>query len=182
MTFVCATGAVAACCSRWRTIGNINSNSFEDIWNGAPRRRIILSILNGRPEAECDDCPQIRGADYANKEEDFLKPANADAGILKERDKSFETLPSLKGLDSAFRGGVAALVEGHIHTALKIFSDLDAQFPDFFEIKNNLAVAHLYHGDAEICRELFDVIRRIPHGEQFMESNSRALETLIRGT
>ena len=87
MVFVCATGAVAACCSRWRTVGDITRNCFEDIWNGMPRRRIILSILNGRPEEGCGDCPQIRGVDYANREEDFLKPSSMDARIRKERDE-----------------------------------------------------------------------------------------------
>lgn len=179
MAFVCATGAIAACCSRWLTVGNINSNSFEDIWNGMPRRRIALSILNGRAEEECSDCPQIRGVDYGNREEDFLKFTDTDARIHEERGRSFETLPSLEGLESAFRRGVTAIVEGHLHTALRIFSDLDAKFPDFFEIKNNLAVAHLYNGNVEICRELFDAIRKIPHNEQLIQTNSRTLDNSL---
>jgi len=178
MFFVCATGAVAACCSRWLTVGNINDNSFEDIWSGMPRRNIALAILNGRPEGECKDCPQIRGLDYRNSEEDFLKPTNTDERILAERNKSVGTLPSLSWLGSAFREGVAAFTGGHLHTAMKIFSDLDAEFPDFFEIKNNLAVAHLYHGDVDKCRELFSAIQEIPHNESLMRSSLEALNVL----
>lgn len=178
MFFVCATGAVAACCSRWRIVGNISDNSYEEIWNGMPRRRIALDVLNGRPEGECKDCPQLRSVDYRNSEEEFMKPTNADERILAERDKSIGTLPSLSGLGSAFRGGVTAFVEGHLHTAIKVFSDLNEEFPDFFEIKNNLAIAHLYHGDVEKCRDLFTAIQQLPHNESLMRSSLEALGAL----
>ncbi len=179
MFFVCATGKVASCCSRWLTIGDITNNDFEDIWNGMPRRKIALAVLNGRPEDKCRDCPQIRGVDYSQNEESFFKPTNADTMLLEERNKSLQPLPSLAGLDRAFRSGVAAFTEGHLHAALEIFSSLEAQYPDFFEIKNNLAVAHLYHGDMEKCRELFAAIRKIPHNVSLMRSNFQVLDTLL---
>jgi MoaA/NifB/PqqE/SkfB family radical SAM enzyme len=178
MTFVGANGAVAACCSRWITIGNIHDNPFEDIWNGAPRRRIALAILNGRPEAECEGCPQIRGADYEKNEEDFLKPRNLETTILAEKTKSIGVLPSLDGLDSAFRIGVTALLGGDLQAAVRVFTALDTKFPDFFEIKNNLAAAHYYLGNVKKCRELLHMIKSIPHNKRLMESNLESLEQL----
>lgn len=178
MGFVGANGAVAACCSRWLTIGNINDNRFEDIWNGMPRRTIALSLLNGRPLGVCASCPQIPGAGCGNSEQDFLRPENLDAQILAEKKKSIRRLPSLEGLDETFHLGVAALLGGSHREAADIFASLEAKFPDFFEIKNNLAIAHFYLGDMQKCRNILDAIARIPHNEPLIQSNLNALRML----
>jgi hypothetical protein len=169
-------GIVAACCSHWLTMGNIHDNGFQDIWNGAPRRKLALGILNGCPEAACADCLQIRGADYGQNEEDFLNSADRDLAILKEKTMSIGTLPSLKGLDAAFGFGAAALMEGDFHSAANIFSGLETKFPDFFEIKNNLAATHFFLGNIDKCREVLRSIERIPHNQRLIQSNLMFLD------
>jgi MoaA/NifB/PqqE/SkfB family radical SAM enzyme len=175
MTFISANGAVAACCNRWITIGNIHDNRFEDIWNGIPRRKIALGILNGSPEPACANCQQIVGADYEQNEEDFLKPSDLDSAILAEKTRGVGKLPSLDGLDDAFHTGVSAFLGGDLQAAVSVFSVLDTMFPDFFEIKNNLAAAHYYLGNVENCGELLHMITKIPHNKRIIQSNFESL-------
>lgn len=177
MAFVGANGAVAACCHRWVTIGHLTENSFEDIWNGMPRRRIALAILNGKPEPECRDCSQIRGVDYERNEDDFLKPGDLESFILAEKTGNSAKLPSLDGLEVGFRFGVAALVRGELEAAVAVLSDLEEKFPDYFEIKNNLAAAYYHLGDSEKCKALLYSIAEIPHNETLSRLNlARALQ------
>ena len=154
------------------TIGNIDDNRFEDIWNGAPRRKIALALLNGRPEEACTGCPLIGGADY-EKTEGFLMPE--DSRILAEKSKNIGKLPSLEGLEEAFQSGVAALKGGNHQEAVRVFSSLAARFQDFFEIWNNLAVAYYHLGNLERCREILDDVGRIPHFERIVQANLNAL-------
>ena len=83
-----------------------------------------------------------------------------------EKTKYFEKLPCLKGLDTEFGSGVAALLDGNFQGAANIFSTLDTRFPAFFEIKNNLAVAHAYLENFERCREVLQALTKIPHIEK----------------
>jgi MoaA/NifB/PqqE/SkfB family radical SAM enzyme len=166
MAFIGANGAVAACCSRWLTIGDLNDNSFTDIWNGMPRRRLALAVLNDRPQAVCQDCPQIRGADYVQSREDFLKPADSEEKTWLEKTRCIQKLPRLNGLDRAFGSGIAALLSGNVQSAVDIFSDLDLRFPDFFEIKNNLGVALAHLGRIEECHAVMNALLKIPHYEK----------------
>lgn len=166
MAFISANGSVAACCSRWLTIGNLNDNCFQDIWNGIPRRSLALAILNGRPQGACQDCPQLRGVDYARNQEDFLTPGDLEEKIRLEKNKCIEKLPFVQGLDTAFGSGVAALLDGNFQGAANIFNTLDTRFPDFFEIKNNLAVAYAYLENFEQCRKVLHALTKIPHNEK----------------
>ncbi len=171
MTFVGSNGAVAACCHRWLTIGHLGVNSFEDIWNGMPRRRIALAIVNGRTEPECKDCSQIKGVDYGRNEDDFLKLGDLESCILEGKTRTIGKLPSLEGLEITFRLGVAALVGGEPEAAVGIFSSLADKFPDYFEISNNLAVAYHYLGNTEKCKALLCSIEAIPHNEALTRLN-----------
>ena len=102
-TFVGANGVVAACCSKWTTIGNLHDNLFEDIWNCTPRRKIAPGILNGSLEAVCANCPQIQSVDYAQNEGDFLRSADLDQAIIEAEAKSVGLLPTLQGLNAPLR-------------------------------------------------------------------------------
>jgi MoaA/NifB/PqqE/SkfB family radical SAM enzyme len=166
MAFIGPNGSVAACCSRWPTIGNLMDNCFRDIWNGLPRRRLALAIINDRPQGVCQDCAQIRGRDYAHNRDDFFTPSKLEALIRKEKSRRIEKLPCLDGLATAFDAGVAALLGGGFQKAVDIFSTLDANFGDFFEIKNNLAVAHAQLGNYEQCRAVLAALINIPHNEK----------------
>jgi MoaA/NifB/PqqE/SkfB family radical SAM enzyme len=178
MTFVGANGAVAACCSRWIPIGHLSENPFEEIWNGWPRRRIQLAILNKSPEGICRHCPQILGVDYAQTEADFFKPRKLDAAILTSKAENIGTLPALDGLRDGFRRATAALLGGDAAAAVQFFTALDTRFPDHFEIRNNLAAGYLYLGNIRKCRELLQAIRTIPHNEKLIQSNLEYLSGL----
>lgn len=176
MAFVGANGAVAACCNRWTTVGNIRDNRFDDIWNGTPRRKIALGILNGSPEASCDNCQQLREVEYAQNEDDFFKSEDLDRMILDEKTKSIGILPSLEGLESTFGSAVRALLDGDLQAAVSLLSALEAKFPDFFEIKNNLAACHFYLGKVDKCREIFHSVEKIPHNKKLVQWNIELLE------
>jgi MoaA/NifB/PqqE/SkfB family radical SAM enzyme len=171
MTFIGANGSVAACCSRWLAIGHLNDNSFQDIWNGMPRRSLALDIINGRPHGNCQDCTQILGADYVRNRASFLKPRGLEEKILLEKTRWIGKLPCLRGLDTAFSSGVAAFLNGDLHIAADIFGNLDIKFPEFFEIKNNLAVTHANLGNFEQCREVLQELTKIPHIEKIFQQS-----------
>jgi len=171
MTFVGANGTVAACCSRWVAIGHLSENSFEDIWNGLPRRQIALANLNGSPAGLCRHCPQFLGVNYETNEEDYLKFKDVETAVVAEKTKHIGKLPSLEGLNAGFRSGVEALADGDYQEAVRIFAALDSKFPHYFEIKNNLAAAFFYLGNHEKCMEILDTIKRMPHNKAILRSN-----------
>ncbi len=43
-------------CCRSRKIGNINENSFEEIWNGDNYKRVRRQLLNSERPKECNNC------------------------------------------------------------------------------------------------------------------------------
>lgn len=180
IAFVAANGTIAACCSRWLAVGSLEQNCFTDIWNGMVRRKLALAVLNGKPEEGCSHCRQPHGVDYGKDAEGFFKPADYETIILTEKSKNIGTLPSLEGLEEQFRAGVAALIGQETHRALHIFSALEARFPDFFEIKNNLAAAHFLLGNIEKCKEIFGQIKKIPHNEKIAGSNLMVLHQAVR--
>jgi wyosine [tRNA(Phe)-imidazoG37] synthetase (radical SAM superfamily) len=81
-TFLAANGQVAACCSRWLTIGDLLANGFEDIWNGQPHRRICFGVLNHQPVASCESCRQLQAVDYRINAGAFIKNHKADETLL----------------------------------------------------------------------------------------------------
>jgi MoaA/NifB/PqqE/SkfB family radical SAM enzyme len=182
MTFVGATGAVAACCSRWPAIGHLSENSFQDIWNGMPRRNIALAILNGAPQGVCKHCPQFLGVNYQANEEDFLKSEDLETEIVAEKNKNIGRLPSLEGLGAGFSSSVSALTKGDFQGAASALSNLESKFPDYFEIKNNLAVALFYLGNVEKCMEILHTIGRIPHNDSILRSNLESLRQLLNSS
>ena len=74
-------------------------------------------------------------------------------------------LPSTQGLDRDFQEGVLALFNKNLEKAVEIFLKLEKQFPDFYEIKNNLAVAYEYLGNKEKSLDLERQIKAMPHIE-----------------
>ncbi|MDR3567077.1 MAG: radical SAM/SPASM domain-containing protein [Syntrophobacteraceae bacterium] len=175
MAFVGANATIAACCSSWLAIGSLVENSFMDIWNGMPRRKLALGVLNAKPEEGCSHCRQIRGVNTKEDEDGFFRPADYETKILAEKSKTIGRLPSLAGMDEEFRAGVEALAGRQTYRAVNIFSALEAKFPDFFEIKNNLAAAHFYLGNFEKCKEMLCKIKKIPHNEKIVEANRMVL-------
>jgi len=62
--YICIDGDVKFCChmepkngEQNMILGNLNSQSFEDIWNGFLARRIRRQLSNGVMPAECWACP-----------------------------------------------------------------------------------------------------------------------------
>lgn len=178
-TFIGANGAVAACCSRWITIGSLFENPFEDIWNSMAHRRLSFGIFYNRPIERCKTCQQIHPVNFQGCEDDFFKEQDADKALLEEKTKKVEKLPSLNGLNIAFQSGVEAIIYKDFHKALDIFSQLENKFPEFYEIKNNLAVAHYYLGNIEKCIEIFQSIKKLPHNEKFINQNLEKLQDIV---
>lgn len=53
---VAEDGNVRNCCYTSPTIGNLNEQDFEEIWNGAPVQELRQSFLEGRPPEGCRTC------------------------------------------------------------------------------------------------------------------------------
>lgn len=165
-TFIGANGAVAACCNRWVGIGSLMQNSFEDIWNGMPHRKIGFGVVNGKPEPSCKNCRLIRPIDYRTDEDNFFKHEESNEIFLHEKTKRIEKLPSLHGLDHDFQEGVSALFNKNLEKGVDIFLNLEKRFPDFYEINNNLAVAFAFLGDKEKSLKYQQQIKKLPHLNQ----------------
>jgi MoaA/NifB/PqqE/SkfB family radical SAM enzyme len=165
LTFVGANGTVATCSSRWVGIGSLLKNSFEDIWNGMPHRKIGFGVFNNKPEPSCKTCRLIRPINYRTDEYNFLRHEETNDIFLHEKTKQMKTLPSLHGLDRDFQEGVLALFNKNIEKAVAIFLKLEKRFPDFYEIKNNLAVAFAYLGNKEKSLDIERQIKEMPHIE-----------------
>jgi wyosine [tRNA(Phe)-imidazoG37] synthetase (radical SAM superfamily) len=164
-TFIGANGVVASCCNRWVGIGSLLENSFEDIWNGMPHRKIGFGVYNGKPESSCKNCRLTRPINYRTDEENFFRHVDTNEIFLHEKSKKMKPLPSLHGLDRDFHEGVAALFNKNLHKGVQIFSNLQKRFPDFYEIKHNLAVAFAHLGHKEKSLDLQRQIKELPHIE-----------------
>lgn len=60
---VLSSGDVNFCCFSPARVGNVNEQSFDEIWNGATMRRIRRSLAHQEMPAECQtvSCPIYRG-------------------------------------------------------------------------------------------------------------------------
>lgn len=162
-TFVGADGAVTACPSRWIRLGSLLENSFEDIWNGMPHRKIGFGVFNGKPQACCKTCRLIRPINYRTDEHNFFRQEETNEIIIHEKTKPIKKLPVLAGLDREFHEGVSALFNKNLHRGIEIFLQLEKRYPEFYEIKNNLAVAYAYLGNKEKSFTCQAQIRQMPH-------------------
>ena len=165
-TYVGSDGAVTACPNRWIHLGSLHENTFEDIWNGMPHRKIGFGVFNGNPEDSCKTCRLIRRINYRTDKHNFFRQEETDEIFLREKSKPVEKLPSLNGLDREFQKGVMALFNKNLQQGIDIFLQLEKRFPDFFEIKNNLAVAYAYLGNKEKSLQLQQQIEQMPHFER----------------
>jgi MoaA/NifB/PqqE/SkfB family radical SAM enzyme len=50
-------GRVRVCCYTSPTVGNLNTQTLEEIWNGPPVQSLRRSFLAGRPPSGCRNCP-----------------------------------------------------------------------------------------------------------------------------
>jgi radical SAM protein with 4Fe4S-binding SPASM domain len=53
---VLAEGQVTPCCESREMLGNINRQSFQEIWNGAPMRTVRAQMLRGERLSGCQKC------------------------------------------------------------------------------------------------------------------------------
>ena len=176
--FVGANGAMAACCNRWTAVGDLAENGFEDIWNGQPQRRIFFGVVNHRPVESCAKCRQLQVVNYATSPEAFVKDAGPDAAILEQKRRTVEKLPELGNLEKEFTAGFEALTgkERNRARAVDIFAGLARRFPDYYEIRNNLAIAYFLIGQPEKSMDLLAGIQSLPHNSGIVNYNFDCLK------
>ena len=174
--FLGANGHLAACCNRWLGIGDLNQNEFADIWNGMEHRRIFLGILNNDPIDACKTCKQIRSVDYFQNPADYIIPPAANEDLCNQKSRPLGRLPSLTGLEAQFHDGFEALVRKDYAEAIRLYTELERTYPDYYEIKNNLGAACYLSGRFDKSREFFERSERIPHNELVTGFNLRLLQ------
>ena len=171
IAFIGANGMVAACCNRWPHVGDLAANSFEEIWNGPLYRRIFFAALNQRPVSSCAGCRQLGIVDYLTDPGAFVKDDGADEMVLAYKRQKVVNLPPLGNLEKEFEAGFQALTSKDSRRALEIFSALVDRYPDYYEIRSNLAVAHFLDGRSEKSRASLSGIRSIPHNRGIVDYN-----------
>lgn len=176
IAFLGANGSIAACCNRWPTVGDLTSNSFEEIWNGPLLRGIFFGALNHRPVASCAGCRQLQVVDYMTDPGAFAKAGGADEAVLEQKRQRAEKLPPLGNLEKEFAAGFEALTSKGTSRALEIFSVLAEKYPEYYEIRNNLAVAYFLDSQPEKCKALFTEIQSMPHNRSIVDYNFEYLK------
>jgi wyosine [tRNA(Phe)-imidazoG37] synthetase (radical SAM superfamily) len=174
--FVGANGHLAACCNRWLGIGDLNQNEFADIWNSTAHRRIFFGIVNDDPIDACKTCRQIRRVDYFRNPDDYITSPALGKDLYNEKSRQLGRLPSLAGLDRQFDAGFNSLVTENYAEGIRIYSELDRQYPDYYEIKNNLGAAYYFSGRFEKSLEMFKCIEKVPHNHLISGFNLKLLQ------
>jgi MoaA/NifB/PqqE/SkfB family radical SAM enzyme len=177
--FVGANGLVAACCNRWPAVGDLGVNSFEEIWNGRPHRQIFFGILNHRPVESCVGCRQLGVVDYVGNHGTFVKNDGIDEAVLAQKRRGAEEVPGLGNLEREFAAGFEALTANakDLGRALDIYASLACRYPDYYEIRNNLAAAYFLDGQPEKCRAVLDDIQSLPHNQSIVQDNLAYLKS-----
>jgi hypothetical protein len=107
----------------------------------------------------------------------FLKSDAADLALLSEKRRAWDTLPALGGLDGKFAAGFDALVHNRADRSLDIFSDLLHDYPDYYEIRNNLAAAHWLNGRPEKSWEVLAPVASLAHNHAIFDYNIEFLRS-----
>jgi radical SAM protein with 4Fe4S-binding SPASM domain len=55
--FILENGNVWPCCWFYESLGNINTQSFAEIWDGPEARRLRQELLTGHLRKQCQTCP-----------------------------------------------------------------------------------------------------------------------------
>ena len=97
---------------------------------------------------------------------------------LAQKRRVAEKLPPLGNLETEFSAGFEALTGkgGNSGIALEILGALAERYPDYYEIRNNLAVAYFQNGQPEKARELLAGIHSIPHNRAILDYNVEFLK------
>jgi len=75
------SGNVMPCCSSQMVLGNLNEQSFDEIWNGPKYQRLRATVNSPKPLHDCKYCPTRLGNDPAG----FLKAIDppADSPLIE---------------------------------------------------------------------------------------------------
>ncbi len=74
-TYISVTGEVTPCCMPGRPVmGNLQEQSFEDIWNGPRYTAMRQGMQNGQPFDCCAHCSVNRREGYLPSDEDTVRP------------------------------------------------------------------------------------------------------------
>lgn len=72
-------GSVKVCCFTSPYVGNLNQQSFDEIWNGAPLQALRRSFLEGAPPEGCRTCfIFMQHQEHEAREALFFKPLAQD--------------------------------------------------------------------------------------------------------
>ena len=76
-------GQIEACCVPDRhPLGNLNEDSFVDIWHGPYYRRLRQSFHTGCWTAPCQNCNLFQSVDVGLQQSHFLTPMRDDGGLI----------------------------------------------------------------------------------------------------
>ena len=71
------SGVVMPCCSSQMVLGDLRTQSFAEIWNGARYRRLRATVNSPQPLHDCKYCPTRRGNDPQSLLKSIDPPADA---------------------------------------------------------------------------------------------------------
>lgn len=164
-------GQVEACCVPDRyPLGDLNADTFMDIWHGPYYRRLRQSFAQGVMLPGCLNCNLMQSVD-PNLEQSHAIPLTRDNGDLIPMPQPYQATQ----LDRQYR----RLLEG-----LEGGGDLDALIAELrhmlvvddrlHEAANMLGVAWMAKGNRERGRLMFEYAARLAPEDRCVEDNLRA--------
>ncbi|MCI0558822.1 MAG: SPASM domain-containing protein [Nitrososphaera sp.] len=157
---VLSDGNVNFCCFSSAVVGNVNTESFEQVWNGSVMRGIrqALSEQQLPPQCQSPSCPIFRGDDLHYIFERMEGPHRVD--VTKTHD------PHLH-------------IREHLHGSKLILNQQDSAMAEIPELTLEL----IYQGEAPIVADLFvgirlsdGVIRFLPDKLEYASPFARRVE------
>jgi MoaA/NifB/PqqE/SkfB family radical SAM enzyme len=178
MPWICADGTVAACCTSYINVGNLRTNSFEDVWYGPEYEKIVFGFKNGAPPKACRGCSAIlpmdhQGAHFIPKDS-AQQPEAVDQELAREI-----VLPSFNEMKNHFLAGNAHVRSGRFAEAVVEYQKIMVSHPYRYEAWNNAGAALLLAGAREAGLDCLSKAAQILPGHALIQENDRLARATI---
>jgi MoaA/NifB/PqqE/SkfB family radical SAM enzyme len=164
-------GVVEACCAPDHNVmGDLNSESFEDIWHGPHYRELRLSFDRGEWSERCRRCPLIQAIDVHDERAHFIALPEIGPDIV-----SVPLSYRITEIDSVYRQAVALLPDSYAKAfeVLSKVADLDVHL---YEISNLVACLQGMLGKVDAMRRQLMEVSSIAPKDDIISHNLRNVE------
>lgn len=167
-------GVVEACCApNHNVMGDLESDSFEDIWHGPYYRELRLAFDRGEWLNRCRYCNLIQAIDVHDIRAHLVEVPETDPVI-----ESFPQSYRISEIETIYKEAISSLPDNN--KALKVISQVADADVNLHEIGNLIACLHGMSGEIEIMRKELEKYRKIAPKDPFISTNYNKLAELTK--